>query len=261
MMPAIVDLLAGGFVGLVSGMSSGLLGVSPGGGLVVFSVLLLGAEQHVAQGISLIAQVPPTSLAGIRRYRENGNHSPLRWLVLLGIGFVIGGLAGAYAAAGVADKPLQWTYVGYLVVLLAMLILRGNRDRPANDDSTVKPVGTLALLVIGLAGGVSSGFLGIGGGLAITVGLSAALGVPQHQAQMVSLVLSLIPTTLPPAYVYWTQGFSASWLAIAGIVAGLWLGSDLGARCANRIDKTSLHRTMVWFVAAMALLMAWKAMR
>ena len=47
-----------------------------GGGLVVFSVMLLGAEQHVAQGLSLVAQIPPTSAAGIRRYWERGNRSP-----------------------------------------------------------------------------------------------------------------------------------------------------------------------------------------
>src|SRR5262249_34245639 len=82
-------LLAGIVTGLAGGFTSGLLGVSPGGGLVVFSVLLLGAEQHVAQGISLIAQIPPTSLAGIRRYWETGYRSPLRWLILLAIGFLV----------------------------------------------------------------------------------------------------------------------------------------------------------------------------
>lgn len=51
------ELLAGIGTGLAGGFTSGLLGVSPGGGLVVFSVLLLGAEQHVAQGISLVAQI------------------------------------------------------------------------------------------------------------------------------------------------------------------------------------------------------------
>jgi hypothetical protein len=40
------DLLAG--VGLVGGQTSGFMGTSPGGGLVIFCVLLLGAEQHVA---------------------------------------------------------------------------------------------------------------------------------------------------------------------------------------------------------------------
>ena len=73
----IADLLIGGAVGLVGGVASGLTGTSPGGALVVLSSLLLGAEQHVAQGISLIAQVPPTSLPGIARYRADGARTQL----------------------------------------------------------------------------------------------------------------------------------------------------------------------------------------
>ena len=65
-----LGLFAGIATGLVGGFTSGLLGVSPGGGLVVFSVLLLGAEQHAAQGISLVAQIPPTSLAAINMYQR-----------------------------------------------------------------------------------------------------------------------------------------------------------------------------------------------
>ena len=80
------DFVSGVAVGLVGGLTSGLLGVSPGGGLVVFSVLLLGAEQHVAHGVSLAAQVPPTSLAGIRQYWEKGHRAPLVWLLLIGGG-------------------------------------------------------------------------------------------------------------------------------------------------------------------------------
>jgi uncharacterized membrane protein YfcA len=72
MIPPLSDLLAGLAVGLVGGVTSGLLGVGPGGGLVVSANLLLGAEQHVAQRISLFAQIPPTGLSGIKRYWENG---------------------------------------------------------------------------------------------------------------------------------------------------------------------------------------------
>ena len=68
MIPPLSDLLAGLGVGLVGGVTSGLLGVSPGGGLVVSANLLLGAEQHVAQAISLFAQIPPTGLSGMKRY-------------------------------------------------------------------------------------------------------------------------------------------------------------------------------------------------
>src|SRR5215469_14859464 len=105
---SVQDLLGGVAAGLAGGFTSGLLGVSPGGGLVVFSVLLLGAEQHVAQGISLVAQIPPTSLSAIGRYREKGSRSPLRWFVLLAIGFLVGGIAGALAANLVATAILQW---------------------------------------------------------------------------------------------------------------------------------------------------------
>src|ERR1700753_915757 len=127
------DLLAGISAGLAGGVSAGLLGVSPGGGLVVFSVLLLGAEQHVAQGVSLVAQIPPTSGAGIKRYHEKGRRSPLRWLGLLAIGFLGGGVGGAFAANLASTSSLQWTYVGYLVLLDAMLILRGRRAKAETD--------------------------------------------------------------------------------------------------------------------------------
>src|SRR5579884_4301869 len=150
------DLLGGIVTGLAGGFTSGLLGVSPGGGLVVFSVLFLGAEQHVAQGISLVAQIPPTSLAGIRRYRERGSRSPLRWLVLLGCGFLVGGALGAYGASQVSTAVLQWSYVAYLLALDAMLIARGRRKTAARDEpAAVKDLHWLALLVVGLAAGLS----------------------------------------------------------------------------------------------------------
>lgn len=258
---AIHDLLAGLITGLAGGLTAGLLGVSPGGGLVVFSVLLLGAGQHVAQGISLVAQVPPTSLTGIRRYWQSGNRTPLRWIILLTIGFVAGGTAGALAANHVGEPALRWTYVAYLVALDAMLILRGGRDKADHDDGrAARDISWPALLSVGLLAGLSSGFLGIGGGLATVVGLSAVLGVPQHQAQMASLVMSLIPTTLPSAWIYWSEGSLASWPVLAGVVGGLLVGTDLGARAANHIDRATLRIAMIFFVSLMALYMTFKAL-
>jgi uncharacterized protein len=257
----LLGLLAGIGTGLAGGFTSGLLGVSPGGGLVIFSVLLLGAEQHAAQGISLVAQIPPTSLSAIRRYRDSGSRCPTRWLVVLAIGFLAGGVIGAYAASFASAKVLQWTYVVYLIVLDAMMILR--RERKETDEQIAPASPDLhwaALLIVGLVAGLSSGFMGIGGGLATVVGLSAVLGVPQHQAQMISLVLSLIPTTIPSAWVYWQQGWSTPWTILAGVIIGLIAGNDIGARLANRVDHSTLHLIMVFFVSAMAIYMAFKAL-
>ena len=255
---AIHDLFAGAGVGLIGGLASGFTGTSPGGGLVIFSVLLLGAEQHIAQGTSLITQVPPTGLAGVRRYWQNGNRSPLPWIVWIGVGFLVGGAGGGYAAAAVSDSVLQWTYVVYLVALIALLILRRDRKDSGADKRDQLP--WLPLLLIGMLAGFSSGFMGIGGGLAITVGLAAGLRVPQHQAQLVSLIFSVIPTNIPAAWIYWSKGLMVGWPAILGILAGLWIGTDLGARAANRVSKAVLRRSMIGLIALLALYMSYKAL-
>ncbi len=254
------DFLASLAVGLIGGATSGLLGVSPGGGLVIFSILLLGLEQHVAQGLSLVAQIPPTSVAGIKRYWEKGSRCPTGWLVLLTIGFLAGGVGGALAAGGVSATVLRWAYVVYLAGLDALMIFRPPHRRLAEArDEQDAQIHWAALLAVGAIGGFSSGFLGIGGGLAITAGLSAGLKAPQRQAQLISLVLAVIPTTIPAATVYWRQGWSAPWLVIAGVILGLYAGTDLGARFANRLGESALRRLAVGSVSAMAVTMAYKA--
>jgi uncharacterized membrane protein YfcA len=241
-------------------LASGFTGTSPGGGLVIFSVLLLGAEQHLAQGTSLITQIPPTGLAGVRRYWQSGNSSPLPWIIWIGIGFLIGGAGGGYAAAAVSDAALQWTYVAYLVALIALLVLRREGKDGSSEPKERDQLPWLPLLLIGVLAGFSSGFMGIGGGLAITVGLAAGLRVPQHQAQLVSLIFSMIPTNIPAAWIYWSKGLMVGWPAIIGIVAGLWVGTDLGARMANGVSKTVLRRSMIGLVSLMALYMSYKAL-
>jgi hypothetical protein len=254
------EILVGGGVGLLAGLASGFTGTSPGGGLVIFSVLLLGDEQHAAQGTSLITQIPPTGLAGIRRYRQSGNRSPLPWIIWIGLGFLIGGAGGGYAATLVSDSVLQWTYVVYLVALIALLIVRRDRKDGSFEAGDRDELRWLPLLLIGALAGFSSGFMGIGGGLAITVGLTAGFRVPQHQAQLVSLVFSVIPTNLPAAWIYWSKGLMVGWPAIIGILAGLWIGTDLGARLANGVSRSVLRRAMVALVSLMALYMTYKAL-
>jgi uncharacterized protein len=128
-------LFDGVVVGFVGGFTSGLLGVSLGGGLIVFSILLLGVEQHAAQGVSLVAQVFPTSLSGIRRYWQKGHRAPVMWLVLLGGGFLVGGAAGAKAAAVVSRVFLRWTFVLYLVALGAVVVARPRRQKVESADA------------------------------------------------------------------------------------------------------------------------------
>ena len=118
-----------------------------------------------------------------------------------------------------------------------------------------------ALLAVGAFAGFSSGFLGIGGGLAITVGLSAWLKVPQRLAQMASLALLIVPLTNSAAWIYWREGRVAPWPVLLGVVLGLVLGTDIGARLANRVDDRLLRQLLIAFIVLMAAYMAQEALR
>jgi uncharacterized protein len=254
----LADLGHGLLIGLVGGVASGLLGVSSGGFLVALVVLVLGLPQHVAQGISLVAQVPPTSLSGVLQYRRSGHAIALGWVVPLSAGFVIGAVAGALGAGAIPDRVLRWAFVGYLVLLgvLSLVRLRDRLDAPKNDRAVV--LGTATLIGVGIASGLSSGLLGIGGGLAITAILAAGMKVPQHVAQALALAVTTLPLTLPAAWVYAEQA-SLPWWVIAGIVVGLWLGTDAGARLAAPMSERALRRLMPACIFAMAAFMALRA--
>src|SRR3954451_24814548 len=100
----LADILGGLVTGGVGVLASGFLGITSGGILVPLLVLLLGKDQHVAQGISLVAQVVPTSLSGVQNYRRSGHSVSLRWLIWIAIGFAIGGCVGALLAPHVSDS-------------------------------------------------------------------------------------------------------------------------------------------------------------
>jgi uncharacterized membrane protein YfcA len=256
------DLLGGFLAGGIGGLASGFLGITSGGILVPLLVLLLGQEQHTAQGVSLLVQVVPTSLSGVRSYQRGGYRVPLRWLTWLAIGFAAGGCVGALLATQVSQRALQWSFVGYLVILETIVILRPPRPKAerAADASEDPPLSWAALAAVGAIAGGSSGFLGIGGGLAITALMTAALKISQHQSQALSLAVTALPVTLPAALLYVQQGTQLPWLTMIGLIAGLWVGTDIGARFANRMSQQNLRRVLICVIAAMALFMALRAL-
>lgn len=259
----LTEIIGGLVTGLAGGVFSGFLGVTAGGVLVPLLILILGKEQHVAQGISLVAQIVPTSLSGVRNYSRSGHRISMRWLIGLAAGFGVGGCVGALLAAHVPDRALQWCFVGYLVILLSIMVLRSRRAKTdgAEDAPDGVPLHWATLGAIGAVAGWSSGFLGIGGGLAITALMAGIAGISQHRAQAMSLAVTALPVTLPAALLYVQQGTELPWLAIIALIVGLWVGTDIGARFANRVSPERLRLSMILILAAMALFMAFKAWR
>jgi len=91
----------------------------------------------------------------------------------------------------------------------------------------------ITLLLIGLAAGVLSGLVGVGGGLIVVPALIFFLGYSQHQAQGTSLGLLLLPVGILAVINYYNKGqIDVKVVAVMSIafVLGGWLGSKLALR-------------------------------
>jgi uncharacterized membrane protein YfcA len=91
----------------------------------------------------------------------------------------------------------------------------------------------ILILLIGLAAGVLSGLVGVGGGLIIVPALIFFLGFSQHQAQGTSLGLLLLPVGILAVINYYNKGnVDVKVVAIMSVafIAGGWLGSKLALR-------------------------------
>jgi uncharacterized membrane protein YfcA len=96
-------------------------------------------------------------------------------------------------------------------------------------------------LLLGLAAGILSGLLGIGGGIIIVPVLVLLFGLSQHQAQGTTLALMVPPIGLLAAWAYYKQGFVDLKIA-AFICLGFFIGGLLGAEFAIGIPEPILKK-------------------
>jgi len=88
----------------------------------------------------------------------------------------------------------------------------------------------LLLVIVGLAAGILSGMVGVGGGIIIVPALVFLLGFSQHQAQGTSLGLLLLPVGILAVINYYNKGYIDIKVVVIMSVAfilGGWLGSKL----------------------------------
>lgn len=125
--------------GLITGFSSGLLGVGGGIIMVPYLVLALGTDQHLAQGTSLLVIVPVAAVGAI----SHSQKGLVAWRVVPSL--AIGGVAGAYVGSALALETPSGQLTRMFAVFLFLVGLRlllqrrkGGRgssgDRSAGSD-------------------------------------------------------------------------------------------------------------------------------
>jgi uncharacterized protein len=114
--------MLGILVGVAAGVLGGFMGI--GGGIIMIPALvfLFGFDQHMAQGTTLAAMVPPIGLFAAYVYYQKGFvNVPLA--ACIAFGFLAGGLVGANLAVGIDEVILRKGFGVALLFLSLYLIL------------------------------------------------------------------------------------------------------------------------------------------
>lgn len=105
----------------------------------------------------------------------------------------------------------------------------------------------LLLLAIGLAAGILSGMVGVGGGLIVVPALVFFMGFTQHQAQGTSLGLLLLPVGILAVINYYNKGnidIKVVLIMSIAFVLGGWVGSKI----ALSISQEALKKIFAIFL-------------
>jgi uncharacterized membrane protein YfcA len=99
----------------------------------------------------------------------------------------------------------------------------------------------VAYMAIGLAAGVMSGLLGIGGGVIVVPALVFLFHLTQQQAQGTTLAMMIPPIGLLAAWVYYRQGYVNVLMAVF-LCVGFFAGGLLGAKIATGLSNEVLKK-------------------
>ena len=123
----------------------------------------------------------------------------------------------------------------------------------------MKPKMTLStiiiLILIGLAAGMLSGLVGVGGGIIMVPLFVVFIGITQHNAQGMSLAVMLPPVTFFAVYNYHKAG-AIDWKMALIVSVVFIIGGYLGSKLALKIDQHTLKKIfgVMMLIAAIKLI-------
>lgn len=239
-------------LGLASGMLVGFsLGLVGGGGSILavpLMVYVVGVpEPHVAIGTSAIA-VAANAAVNLSNHARGGT---VVWSCALT--FAIAGMIGAFGGSilgKMVDGQKLLALFALVMIVIALLMLK-TRSRIGLPDVKMSMSNMPAIVGLGLATGMLSGFFGIGGGFLIVPALMLATGMPIMNAVSSSLV-AVTAFGLTTAASYAWSGL-ISW-ALAGLfVAGGITGGLAGTRSARHLAERRGALNIVFAVVIIAV--------
>lgn len=242
------DLAVAILTGLAAGLLSGLFGI--GGGSVMTPALAVFLALPPLQAVATpLPVIVPTAAVGAANYRRASQIDWRACRAAVGPG-LLGAVAGALAADWVDSRGAGHVLLMTTAVVVAwesVRIVRGRHE--AEPADTTAPAWAFALT--GLAAGLVSGLLGVGGGIVMVPVFTAVLGMPLKRALGTSLAV-MIPLVIPGTMVHALLG-NIDWAVAAALVIGVMPGAWVGSRLALRTRDRTLRLAVGSFLLVVAV--------
>jgi uncharacterized membrane protein YfcA len=266
-------LLALALVGLVVGFVSGLIGI--GGGVLIVPFLYFFYAHPAWSGVRMPVQlhtvvahatslfvIVPTAISGVRSYSKAGL---VVWpaAIPIAITSVVGAIAGARLALHLPGAAVRMSFGAFLLVIGKQLLWR-----PPPEEGRALRIRLPFVIIIGLAVGLLSGLMGIGGGAVAAPLLIYLIRLDLKQAAATSLAIAGL-AAIAAAMTYVISGWRAAdmpagsigyvhLLAALPILAGSLMSVHAGTVVNQRLHSRTLKYIFAAFFIALGVYLIWQ---
>ncbi len=236
-------------IGLALGLVVALLGA--GGGILAVPLLMggfgLSLQEATGAGLAVVFAAALTSALGHARARR------VDWRTLLSIGptSMLGAVLGAKLHPYVPPRATEALFALVLVAATASLF------RPRRAGGGDGPASVPLLVAAGLALGVLTGFLGVGGGFLLVPALTGFGRLPMQRAVGTSTSIIALSSFAGGATALVTRPGLASF--VLPLAVGAVLGALFGVPLAGRLPERVTRAAFATLALTVAAWMAWKA--
>jgi uncharacterized membrane protein YfcA len=232
------------------GLSLGLTGA--GGSIITLPVLvyLAGLPPKEAVGLSLFVVGAAALVGALQRFRSGEIH--LKAGLMFALTGMVGAAGGAQLTPLVSGRVLMLIFaILMLVVAINMLVGNQVKDEPTAECRPVR------CLLAGLAVGVLTGFIGVGGGFLLMPALVKFARLPLRMATGTSLAVISFNSAAgfvghfgeaPPR---WTLALTFAGIAAAGVL--------LGSSFAKRLPVARLRQGFAFMVILTGSFVLWQS--
>jgi uncharacterized membrane protein YfcA len=241
--------LAAPLIGLVLSL------FAAGGGMIAVPLLSIGLgmplKQAIATSLIIVACVSLIALLQKKRWRL------IEWRLhrFFAIGGMLGGFSGASIGLHISNQSQAILFA--ILVLFVAWWMHSGWMKKITAHSKAAPCDCRYSLLAGIATGLVTGLLGIGGGFLI-VPLLLMLGVVNYQSAVAHSLVLIISSSLVAALRY-AENLDIAWQPTMLIVVLAATGTWLGSLIAHRFSSVHLQKAFSLMLTMMAGWMLFKA--